>query len=106
MRLTVSGLKEMIRDEIVHAILEEQRSSVDTAEYLGDLGTTATPDPAVGGEEVAGEMGDQDQDATAKADSAPDPTSPEVQAAHKEFQAEKEGEETTRTADAQAAKEV
>ena len=119
MRLKVSRLKEMIHDEIVHMVLGEQRSSVDTGEYLGNLGATATPgsdgsdddpgtsDPAaVGGEQIASEEGQEDQAEAAAEDSAPDPTSPERQAQHIAFQQEKEGEEASRTADARAAKEV
>ena len=105
MRLNVSRLKEMIRDELKQLVLCEQRpasSSGGVTTYAGEFGVPDPGSKALADQDVTTSMSQEDQDLVQELDeddpAEEDPTDPAVQAQRKDVEATKVRQERERAA--------
>ena len=103
MRLTVSLLKEMIRDELMKVVLAEQRSASSSGGITTYAGEFGVPDPgskALADQDITTAMSQEDQSLVQglDEDDDDDPTDPDVQAKRKEEEATKVRQERERVA--------
>jgi|ETNvirenome_6_85_1030632.scaffolds.fasta_scaffold79453_2 hypothetical protein len=99
MRLTVSGLKGMIRDELTKASLDEQRSASSHGGVSTHAGAFGSPDvttPATGARDITSAQGQEDQQMSS-AQQSDDPTDPSTQAQHKIDDETKQAQEDERS---------
>lgn len=93
MRLKVSHLKEMIRDEL-NSLVMEQGGDVTT--YAGQFGAADTPATSVADRDITSAEGQDDEKLSGEQDQE-DPTSPSVQAQHKIKDGTKQAQEDERS---------
>ncbi len=93
MRLKVSHLKEMIRDEL-NSLVMEQGGDVTT--YAGQFGAADTPATSVADRNITSAEGQDDEKLSSEQDQE-DPTNPSVQAQHKIDDETKQAQEDERS---------
>jgi len=99
MRLNVSQLKEMIRDELKQLILREQRPASKHGGVSTYAGSFASPDVTsvgTGVRDITSSEGQEDQEMTSQQQDD-DPTDPSIQAQHKIDDETKQAQEDERS---------
>ena len=98
MRLTISLLKEMIRDELMSSAMNEQRPASKhggVSTYAGAFGSPDVTSVGTGVRDITSAEGQEDQEMTTGQQD--DPTDPSVQAQHKIDDETKQAQEDERS---------